>query len=71
MPYTRVWQVLDPAGELSHKTANCQLAFGAVVQTEICRGETNFENLFPNTHTGASRQWLGPELGYLSIEPLT
>jgi hypothetical protein len=69
-PYTRVMRRLSATGVLLRGTASCRLKRGPDRIIEQCTGETRFENWYAMGAGAASRQWLGPSLGYLYIERL-
>ncbi len=69
-PYTRVMRRLSAKGTLIRARAACRLKRGSGRVIERCNGKMAFENWYATRGRAASRQWLGPSLGYLYIERL-
>lgn len=73
-PTKRVHRYLDGEGKLFNRTFACDVAIEGRTITETCEGEGQ---AFTNTYATnaidwiiSSRQWIGPEHGYIRIEDL-
>lgn len=68
--YQRVTRVLSAEGVLRRQISDCVMSGKLTSKVEQCDGTERFENRYSQSVLATSRQWLGPDLGYLMIERL-
>lgn len=68
--YQRVTRVLSAEGALRRQISDCVMSETLTSKVEQCDGAERFENRYSQSSMTTSRQWLGPDLGYLMIERL-